>query len=348
MALTIRSVDRTRLFEFSEDSPNGLTQYNVMIGGTDNEAENYEAIAAMISASSSIPNLGDQLGNFESYCTDVKMTLHSGQNKFWRVDVTYEQPESVTTDIPDDVAEDPLQETVKYVWGSKVIQETIWEDRNGIPITMSDGTRPTPLPTVDVHVLTCAVSRNTRSYDPFKALSIIGKINAGNFSLNGNAFFAESVKCTNWGATEEEVTVTTGGSTEVVTYTAETLNFEIRDDGWLGQLADVSYTESVVRFVDGFTGKMHKSASDTPNSTEERVVNIPIVRNNRPTNILQFLNGDGRDLAFNPAVAERAINRQAGQEKVGIEHVVVDGVVKVVMLQFDYYEIVSFVGMGFL
>ena len=327
MAVTISNVTIVRDLDFSEGDLTGTKNFNVFFTGEVNSFSDYDSALEQIFAHPSIPNIGDKYGNFESYADDVRARPHQGQNLYWKVEVSYEPLDEENGGGGAPSKDDPTDRLVVYTWGSKTIQETLYEDRDFRPIVMSSGEAPNSLPVVDKHILTCTVTRTTKSYDPTEAVGLIGCINDATFRIKGKSFPTGTVKLISWGATEQTNVVTsTGASSGAVKTDAETISFEIQDTPWVGKMLD----QGLVHYWDYNV----KNKLDAPN---------PILKDGRKVLKPVALDGDGVALSISGEVRERELQVPTHP---GVTAIVTDAGVIGAMLLFRFWEEKSFSPLG--
>lgn len=282
MAITITEVRQVRKFNYSSENPSGRALYDVFFS-TDTTAEYADYVTKLNMCfgathpggsgdiTDTVPAFGDKLSNgvteFDTYVRNVSPQIYQGQNNWWRVTVTYGQPDNDDGAGGNDAQQfddDPENTAPTFTWGQQSYQRTIWEDKTPVAdggpfsICASSGQAFTTLPKVDDSFLTLTVSRRTAAgaYDPTVAKPLINTVNDAPLTLDGFTFPKGEVRLYAWKSVKKTAYVTKPPAAPVLkTYNDETRVYYIKEGGWIGEVLDQGFFEL---FDDGVSSQYVK------------------------------------------------------------------------------------------
>lgn len=159
-----------------------------------------------------------------AFCTDLSAALGSGADDgcTWDVTVTYGPAGGEVPTFPPN----PLDHPIELSWGSQLVDEVIFLDRDGDPITNSahDYFEENP-PTRARYKIILNIQRNQATFSTTLAQSYKGTVNDADFTVVSETFAAGLVKCAD--ITGKPIYHPDCGWYWVVSY-----SFEIDPNGW--------------------------------------------------------------------------------------------------------------------
>ncbi len=183
---------------------------------------------AVEATASGTPVIGDEFpSDDKAFCQNVSATQESFSPRVWLVTCSFSTEQ--------ELASNPLDDPIKFIWGTEQFQRPYFKDRNGKAILNSAGDPFDPPVEGDDSRTTVTITQNVSSV-PAWFLLVRDKLNSAAVSIGGISVGTERAKIQKVSASDQKFR----GNTDYITIGA---TIHVQSESWQKSILDAGFRE---------------------------------------------------------------------------------------------------------